>query len=91
MKFNVNGTEKEITLKVWNGNQYSYDCFGDVETSLKYPREEGGTALICTEEEYQELVKFWEKECKMYNEDGWSECFGDKPEGKTDEFVLFAD
>lgn len=78
MKFNVNGQIKEVTLKEWQGDGYSPDFFGDMEVNFPatHEVEEGGSTIICTEEEFSELVEWWEDEVKAYNKGKDTEALG---------------
>lgn len=93
MKYNVNGETKEITMKVWNGTQYTPDFFNDMECpGLHDEMDEEGIAIV-TAERYAEIVEYWQDECRIANEGGYSEQFGDWREyhPEPEELVLFAD
>lgn len=88
---------KEISLRVWANNEYSPDCFSDLETNIPQTHKmldlDGDTAYCVTSEEYADLVAFWGEECRCMtsgetgqNGDDYSEL---APAGA--EYVLLAD
>ncbi|MEE0095968.1 MAG: hypothetical protein UEU47_05905 [Oscillospiraceae bacterium] len=79
MKLFVNGTEKEITLRPWMGEQYGPDCFMDLETGYRDGQE-------ITAEQYTELTEWWNDETNAYNSGEVSEGLGDPSENYTKEF-----
>jgi hypothetical protein len=74
MKFAINGNESDIrtiTVKAWNDQSFwGPDVFDDLETN--FPRTHaklpGSDILICTEEEYQEVVDYWTEEIQHEND-----------------------
>lgn len=52
----------EITLLLWNGeyNQYSPDCFGDMETNFPADHQADETgAILATDAELDALIAWW--------------------------------
>lgn len=76
----VNGIEKNITMKAWNGSQYSPDVFGDVEPNVHDWQE-------MTEDEFGQLVDFWQDEVESYNNGEYSEQFGERTHTENDPFT----
>lgn len=93
MKYIVNNEEKNITLKAWNGNQYSPDFFSDMEIDLGYDEIDEDGNRIVTAERYAEIVDYWQGEVDAANSGNWSEQFGDWREyhAEPEELVLFVD
>ena len=91
MKYNVNDEIKEITMKVWDGSQYSPDFFYDMETH-RYNLDEDGIQHISAEE-YAEIVNYWREEVETANDGSYSEQFGHWREyhSEPEELALFAD
>lgn len=69
MKVIVNGVEKKVSMREWEGTQYSCDFFSDVETNVRDCQE-------MTEEEYSDMISYWESEVESFNSGEWSEQFG---------------
>ena len=93
MKYIVNNIEKNITLKVWDGAQYSPDFFYDMEIDMGVdPVNEDGSRVV-SEQRYNAIVDYWTSEVETANGGGWSEQFGDWREShaEPEELVLFAD
>lgn len=98
MKFAINGNEnniKKITMHTVDGINLSPDIFSDMEPNFPSAHEytPGSDAIICTEEEYAELVEWWEQYCEDANNhevcdngDDYTEANDNAPE-----FVLFVD
>jgi hypothetical protein len=66
--------------------------FGDLETNFPDQHEmlSGSDLLVCTEEEYRELVEFWTEEIRCMNAREVGQC-GDYTELVGDELVIDAD
>lgn len=60
MKLYVDGAEKEITLRAWNGENWGPDFFGDAEDGYYNGQE-------VTEEEYRDIVEAWGDAVEEYN------------------------
>lgn len=90
MKIITTDTRKliEITLKYWDGSQWSYDQFGDLEDN--WPREhsrDDDYNVIATQEEVDELIDFWRAETKDYKE-GKNSILGEIDENQETEWLL---
>lgn len=62
MKFAITENDiREITLKTWDGNCWSPDFFLDMEVNFPACHDilDGDDAIICTAEEYTELLAWW--------------------------------
>lgn len=70
MKLYVNGAEKKITLRAWNGESWGPDFFADAEEGYCNGQE-------VTAEEYEDIVKTWADAVEEYNSKRWSEICGD--------------
>lgn len=92
MKYIVDGLSKEITLKVWNGKQYSPDFFCDMEIDLGQDEIDEDGNRIVTAERYAEIKDYWQGEVDAANSGNYSEQFGDWREyhAEPEELVLFA-
>lgn len=74
MKLYVNGAEKEITLRAWNGENWGEDFFADlVEEHLMWGAE-------ITEKQYAEEVSFWAEEVGNFNAGKTTETWGNPNE-----------
>lgn len=72
---------REITLRTWDGSNYSPDCFADLEDNLPrdYPisaddRWEYDAACAMTDQNYRVTVEWWQDEIRGYNarsENNW--------------------
>lgn len=96
MLIKITETQKtySVTLKCWEDNQYSPDCFDDIEVNvpLNYPQAAGSDAYEMPQKDFDDLVDYWESECADFNEGRFSEQFGDREEvGHDREFALFVD
>ena len=81
-----------VTLKVWEDNQYSPDCFDDLEVNVPRNRPEVDGAYEMPQKDFDGLVGYWKSECEDFNEGRWSEQFGDPNEpGRDAELALFVD
>lgn len=61
-----------ISLRYWHGGQnagYDPDCFHDVEVAFanNHDKAEGSNDYVATDVEVDELVEWWEEECKTAN------------------------
>ena len=83
MLFNVEGELKEITLRYWDGERWSPDCFGELERTVPgmYKLGDGNDAYIVTANEFAQIVDYWQSEIDLYNGGGYSEQLGDKADG----------
>lgn len=96
MKFAINGNEsdiREITVRPWNDQSFwGPDCFQDLEPN--FPAEHdvlpGSDVIVCTEDDYRELVDFWTEELRRVNAREIGDC-GDYTELTGDELVISAD
>lgn len=64
-----------VSLKMWNGSDWSCDCFQDLECNFAQDHEvddETGD-IACTEEELNDLISFWEGEVENVNVGRYSE------------------
>ena len=79
----VNNEEKRLSLRPWNeaDNQYGCDCFADIERNVV-------TGSEMSQEEFDQLVEFWEDEVAWYNAGNASECLGDPDESPVKEFLF---
>lgn len=96
MRFAINGNEKdirEITLRTWDGNQWSQDQFDDMETNFpsEHVLSEYDFAYVCTEVEYNELVEWWTKYVDDANNHRICDNLDDWTEYAGPELGLFAD
>lgn len=93
MTINVNGKYYEVSLKVWDGNQYSPDFIRDMEIDLGDWKYDEDGVRACTPDEYRSVVEYWQSEVDAANSGAWSEQFGDWREfhAEPQELVLFAD
>lgn len=74
MKLYVNGAEKEITLRAWNGERWGEDFFADlVEDHMMWGAE-------ITGKQYAEEVSFWEDEVDRFNAGEPTETWGNPDE-----------
>lgn len=93
MRYIVNNEAKNVSMKIWDGEQYSPDFFYDMEIDLGYDEinEEGDR--IVTPERYAQIVDYWQSEVDAANGGEWSEQFGDwrMYHKEPEEIVLFAD
>lgn len=99
MIINVNGTEKNLCIKQWDGGQYYPDCAAD----LLAPDVKDGQSM--TEQEYADLVEYCESELTSYNNGydtdllgsrypEWNPYYDDESADKgpdNGEFAVFAD
>lgn len=81
MKLYVNGAEKEITMRAWNGENWGPDFFGDAEDGYYNGQE-------VTEEEYRDIVEAWGDAVEEYNSKRPSELMGDYDEEFALELML---
>lgn len=74
MKLYVNGTEKNITLQTWNGENWGEDFFAYlVEDHLTEYDE-------ITEEQYKKEIEYWEEEVDNFNAKKTTETWGNPDE-----------
>lgn len=74
MKLYINGTEKKITLRAWNGERWGEDFFADlVEDHLMWGAE-------ITEKQYADEVSYWENEVDNFNAGEPTETWGNPDE-----------
>nr|DAZ52126.1 MAG TPA: hypothetical protein [Caudoviricetes sp.] len=74
MKLYVNGTEKELTMRSWDGERWGEDFFADlVEDHLMCGAE-------ITEKQYTEEVSFWAEEVENFNAGKTTETWGNPDE-----------
>ena len=74
MKLYVNGAEKELTMRAWDGERWGEDFFADlVEDHLMWGAE-------ITEKQYAEEVSFWTEEVKKFNAGKTTETWGNPDE-----------
>lgn len=74
MKLYVDGAEKEITLRAWNGERWGEDFFDAlVEDHLTWGAE-------ITGEQYAEEVGCWEAEVEKFNAGEPTETWGNPDE-----------
>lgn len=69
----VNGVAKTLTLRNWRDGWncgYSPDYFYELETNISDGQD-------LTEQEYADLVWFWETEVSAHNNGEYTEMFGD--------------
>lgn len=74
MKLYVNGAEKELTMRSWDGERWGEDFFADlVEDHLMCGAE-------ITEKQYTEEVSFWSEEVENFNAGKTTETWGNPDE-----------
>lgn len=74
MKLYVNGAEKELTMRAWDGERWGEDFFADlVEDHLMCGAE-------ITEKQYTEEVSFWTEEVEKFNAGKTTETWGNPDE-----------
>lgn len=92
MKFIINETRevKNVTLRAWSEDRWGADCFHDMEDTVASVAEwdDPNAAWVISAEKFQEMVDYWQDEVDTYNNDGWSEQFGDKDACNVDEYSL---
>ncbi len=93
MKYIVNGKEHEMSMRVWDGQQYSPDFFYEMEIDLGYDKIDDEGRRIVTAKRYREIVDYWQSEVDAANSGEWSEQFGDWREfhAQPEEIVFSAD
>ena len=64
------GETKHLYMRIWEGDQWGADFFNDAECNV----EDGSTV---TDEEYQEIVRYWESEVNDHNNGMYTEQFDD--------------
>lgn len=69
MKLITETREIKITLHYFNGTDLDPDCFNDLEDvfMVEHKMLDGSDEYIATDEEVNDLIEFWEKECKTAN------------------------
>lgn len=92
MKFIIKETNeaKNVTLRAWGEDRWGADCFHDLEDNVASVAEwdDPNAAWVISAEKFQEMVDYWQDEVDTYNNDGWSEQFGDKDACNVDEYSL---
>lgn len=97
MTFAINGSAqdvREIEIREWMGSDWGPDCFQDLED--QFPRDHEYSdeldAVICTEDEYLDLVKFWREEVRCMNAREIGNCgWGDYSELTADKIIVISD
>ena len=93
MKFAINGNEiREITMKTWEDDSgWSHDFFQDMEVNFPQTHEltEGDDAYICTEDEYTELLAWWQQWAEDANAHRICENGDDYTDYEGPEFFVF--
>ena len=88
MNFYLKDTQKcmSIEMKTWEYGQWSPDCFGDLETNVPsmHQREDGGDAYLVTSAEFQQIVDWWEEECRCMRDGEMGDMMVDYSECQSD-------
>lgn len=95
MKFYLTDTNKYMSIemrKLENG-QWSPDCFGDMEVNVPsiYQREDGGNAYLVTSAEFQQIVDWWENECRCMRDGEVGEMADYSEDGASCDMHLFVE
>lgn len=64
------GQIKKLSMRVWNGTQWSVDFFNDAECNII-------DESTVTQEEYKRIIEYWEDEVQQHNNGKYTEQFGD--------------
>lgn len=77
-----------ITLKTWDGSQWSADMFDDMEDifAATHDRLPGSDAISATQSEVDDMIDYWKSEVEAANSGKYSEQFG-SPEDREERGV----
>ena len=72
MKFAIDGNDNDtryISMYKYDEGNWSPDIFDEMETNFPYKKEflPGSDLIICTNDEYNDLVWWWEQYCEDAN------------------------
>lgn len=75
MKYRVGKNVQVITIRIWDGQQFTPSIFFDEETWFGSEKDADGNPII-TEDRFEEIVAYWQKEVDKANEGEPTKYFG---------------
>lgn len=91
MKFITMNKIHDVTLKTWDGERWSPDMFAELETlnGIACEYDYAADAYLISEEDFAELVDYWQNEVDTFNAGGKSEQFCRPDDKDAPEWGLF--